>query len=104
MVRQNRRANLEALSIPLESCASGKVGDTEVAIFNVDGQLYATQANCTHRGGPLCQGGLWGEIVTCPWHGSEFDVRTGEVKAGPATEPLKTYPLSVQNGEVVVEI
>ncbi|MGH7724419.1 MAG: Rieske (2Fe-2S) protein [Candidatus Eiseniibacteriota bacterium] len=67
-----------------------------VAVFNVDGKLCATQNECTHRQGPLSEGELEGSTVTCPWHGSQFDVSTGAVLRGPATEPLKTYTVVVE--------
>ena len=67
-----------------------------VAVFNVGGRLCATQAACTHRGGPLNEGPLAGSTVTCPWHGSQFDVCSGAVVRGPASEPLKTYRVDVQ--------
>jgi len=67
-----------------------------VAVFNVAGRVCATQAKCTHRGGPLSEGALDGSTVTCPWHGSQFDVCTGAVRRGPAREPLETYPVTVQ--------
>ena len=70
------------------------VGD--VAVFNVDGRLCATQNECTHRQGPLNEGELDGSTVTCPLHGSQFDVSTGAVLRGPAVEPLKTYPVVVE--------
>ena len=57
-----------------------------VAVFSVAGRLCATQAACTHRGGPLNEGGLDGSTVTCPWHGSQFDVCTGAVVRGPARD------------------
>ena len=62
-----------------------------VAVFNVGGSVCATQAKCTHRGGPLDEGPLDGSTVTCPWHKSQFNVCTGAVLRGPAQEPLKTY-------------
>ena len=62
-----------------------------VAVFNVAGRVCAAQAKCTHRGGPLNEGTLDGSTVTCPWHGSQFNVCTGAVMRGPAREPLKTY-------------
>jgi len=62
-----------------------------VAVFNVGGSFCAAQAKCTHRGGPLNEGTLDGSTVTCPWHGSQFNVCTGAVTHGPAREPLKTY-------------
>ena len=73
------------------------VGD--VAVFNVAGSRCATQAKCTHRGGPLNEGKLYGSTVTCPWHGSQYNVCTGAVLRGPATEPVKTYRVIVE-GEI----
>jgi len=67
-----------------------------VAIYNVDGRLCATHATCPHRQGPLHEGTLDGSTVTCPWHGSQFDVCTGAVVRGPAQDPLETYPVSVE--------
>ena len=67
----------------------------EAAVFNVGGSLCATQAKCTHRQGPLNEGKLDGSTVTCPLHGSQFNVCTGEVLRGPAKDPLKTYRVIV---------
>ena len=72
------------------------IGD--VAVFNVAGSLCATQAKCTHRGGPLSEGKLDGSTVTCPWHRTQFNVSTGAVLRGPATEPIKTYRVIVEGG------
>ena len=99
---ESRTRDLLASEIPPGTCKLGLVGDKQVAIFNVDGQFYATQAECTHRGGPLCEGALWGTIVTCPWHGSEFDVRNGEVVTPPAEDPLKTYAVQVEDGKIIL--
>jgi len=90
--------------IPEGACKLARVKGVSVAIFNVDGKLYATQADCTHAGGPLCEGGIWGDSVTCPWHGSEFNVRTGEVINGPADEPLKTYQVEVSDGKIMLRV
>jgi nitrite reductase/ring-hydroxylating ferredoxin subunit len=73
------------------------VGD--VAVFNVNGDFCATQARCTHRQGPLSEGTLDGSTVTCPWHGSKFNVCTGAAVKGPAEDPLATYRLTIE-GEV----
>ena len=71
----------------------------EAAVFNVGGTFCATEAKCTHRQGPLNKGKLDGTTVTCPLHGSEFNVCTGEVLRGPATDPLKTYRV-ILDGEI----
>ena len=62
-----------------------------IAVYNVDGQYYATQDECTHAGGPLSEGDLDGKNVTCPWHYSCFNVETGEATCKPAITPLETF-------------
>ena len=79
--------------------ASGVLVAGVVAVFNVAGTFYATQNECTHARGPLCEGKLDGSTVTCPWHGSRFDVSTGAVVLGPAKNPLQTYRITV-DGDV----
>ncbi len=54
------------------------IGEQIVALFNVDGQFFAIDGVCPHQGGPLAEGELTGCIVTCPWHGWQFDVRNGQ--------------------------
>ena len=76
----------------------------EVTVFNAGGTLCATQEKCTHRQGPLSKGKLEGSTVTCPWHGSQFNVCTGEVLRGPATEALKTYRVIVDGDIGRVEV
>jgi nitrite reductase/ring-hydroxylating ferredoxin subunit len=53
-------------------------------------------------GGPLCDGSVWGEVVQCPWHGSEFNVRTGEVVSGPAEVEVQRYAVDVVEGVIEV--
>lgn len=74
----------------------------EVAVFNVGGKFYATQGNCTHMGGPLHEGMLEDQHITCPWHGACFDVTSGEVKRGPATQNLTTYQVRVDGEKAQV--
>lgn len=65
-------------------------------------RIVAFQDHCTHRGGPLSDGVLACGTVTCPWHGSQFDVESGEVVNGPAEEGIRVYPAQVDEGKVMV--
>jgi nitrite reductase/ring-hydroxylating ferredoxin subunit len=75
-----------------------RVDAQAVAVYNVGGDFFATQEECTHARGPLSEGDLNGRVITCPLHGSRFDVTTGKVLAGPAREPLKTFRVTVESG------
>jgi len=81
-----------------------EVDDQTIAVYNADGMFYATQNECTHAEGPLCEGTLEGAIIECPWHGSKFDVRTGAVTLRPAKEPLKTYRVVLEGNIGRVEV
>ena len=81
-----------------------EVDGRTIAIANVDGEYYAIDATCTHRGGPLAEGELSGAVLTCPWHGGQFDVRTGQVQRFPPPEPVRVYPVKVEGGAILVEV
>jgi nitrite reductase/ring-hydroxylating ferredoxin subunit len=77
----------------------------QLAIVNVGGSFFALDNECTHRGGPLGEGLLVGEwSLQCPWHGSVFDVRTGDALEPPAPGPVRSYEVSVEGGVVSVAI
>ncbi len=78
-------------------------GERIVAIYNVAGEFFALDGVCPHQGGPLGQGCLAGHVVTCPWHGWQFDVRTGQHQFSP---PVKqpTLPVKVEGGQVFVAV
>jgi nitrite reductase/ring-hydroxylating ferredoxin subunit len=92
----------DAAEIPTGRLKLVDVHGTRVAIANVDGSFYAFSDECTHDGGPLSEGDLEGEIVTCPWHFSRFNVRTGEIVESPAEEVVDTYEVKVEDGAVYV--
>lgn len=73
-----------------------------VCLAKVDNQVYAFTDNCTHISGPLNEGEFEGCTVTCPWHGAQFDVRTGKVLRGPARQDLYTYPVKVEGESIFV--
>ena len=75
-----------------------------VAVFNVDGTVYAIGGTCTHRGGPLGEGDLDGTIVTCPWHEAQFDVTTGQVVGPPAGQRVATYKVVVRGEDINVDL
>jgi nitrite reductase/ring-hydroxylating ferredoxin subunit/hemoglobin-like flavoprotein len=75
-----------------------------IAVYNVNGEFYATQDECTHADGPLSQGELEGTQIICPWHASCFDVRDGSVQCGPADTLLKTYRVVIEGGIGSVQI
>src|SRR5690349_19573519 len=91
-----------------------EIAGRSIGIFNVDGEFFALRNRCPHQGGPLCSGSLMGvvsasvpgeyqysrpgEIVRCPWHGWEFDVRTGQSWIDPAPLRVRRYEVSVEEG------
>lgn len=79
-----------------------EVDGENVLVVNVDGHFYAMESTCTHRGGPLIEGEVRGEVVTCPWHRGGFDVRTGEPVALPTTEPVTTYRVRMAGTSIQV--
>lgn len=80
-----------------------ELGGERIALFNENGTFYAIGDVCTHSGGPLSEGDVEGDVVTCPWHGAQFDIKTGEVMSPPATEPVQTYRVKVEGGDVLIE-
>jgi nitrite reductase (NADH) small subunit len=80
-----------------------EAGGRTLALFNVEGRFYAIDNTCAHRGGPLGEGDLEGRVVTCPWHGWRWDVTTG-ANANNPTLKLSCFPVSVESGQVFVEM
>lgn len=90
-----------------------------IAVFNLDGEFFGLLNRCPHQGGPMCEGLLTGlvesdtpgeysytrkgEIIRCPWHGWEFDIRTGESQIDPEKIRLRAYPAGVRHGDAVSE-
>ena len=68
-------------------------GDVAIAVFNVDGELYAIEDVCTHDGGELAGGELHGYEIECPRHGARFDLRTGAARCPPAYEPTAVFQI-----------
>jgi NAD(P)H-dependent nitrite reductase small subunit len=85
--------------LPQGSTTRVYVGSQQIALFNVDGQVYAINNRCPHARGPLCEGTVHangnGPAVTCPWHKADFDLATGEAIDGPVRTPVRTYAVRV---------
>ena len=80
------------------------VGTERVVVGRCAEGLFAFSDHCTHRGGPLSDGALIGCTVQCPWHGSQFDVQSGAVKAGPACDSIAVYKTFTKGGKVFVDV
>lgn len=81
-----------------------EVGDDEIALCNVEGEIYAIANVCTHDDGPLGEGFLIGEEIECPRHGARFNVKTGEVAVLPAIVPVPTFEVKVEGDTVFVDV
>lgn len=101
MVKYVRVASTE--DIPEGEGRCFEVNDQQIAIFNVDGTFYAMDNVCPHQGGPLGEGELDGQVVTCPWHAWDFDVTTGENSEDP-DEKQDVFSVKVDDGHILVEV
>lgn len=88
----------------LSSGSVVRIDDPEIAVFNVDGELFAIKDVCTHDEARLSEGELEGDTIVCPLHGACFSVKSGEALSLPATEPVETFPVIIKEDEVYVEI
>ncbi len=101
-------ANIAKLTTQSELPAEGEAkefpcGDQTICIANVDGVICAMDNVCLHRGGPLGQGAIEGNKIVCPWHGWQWDPKTGEAAHNPNAK-LAVYMIKIENGEVMIEI
>ena len=90
--------------IPAGQASMVEVDGKEIALFNVGGSFHAIDNTCTHVGGPLCEGEIEGNEVTCPWHGAMFDVTSGQVLGPPAASSVNRYNVRVDGSDIEVEV
>ena len=76
----------------------------DIALYSVDGAVYATDNLCTHGNARLCDGFIEGLEIECPFHQGRFDLRTGQPTCAPATEPLKTWPVKIDGDRVYLAL
>lgn len=99
----------------IEACAAGGIDEEDVMRFDYDGKIfaiyrspddkyYATDGICTHEHAFLTEGLVMDNIIECPKHNGRFDYRTGAAKGAPVCVNLKTYPVKVEAGKVMIDI
>jgi naphthalene 1,2-dioxygenase system ferredoxin subunit len=91
-------------AVPEEDVVAVTVAGKEVALYGVDGEVYATDNICTHGHARLCDGFLEGTEIECPLHQGRFDVRSGKAMCAPLTDDIRTYPVKIENGRVFVDL
>lgn len=99
LVRVCRRSDVAA-----NSGKSFKLGSLRLAIFHSDGRLYATNDICSHEHEHLSEGWLEGDVIECPRHGAQFNIKTGAALTLPATKPIEVYRIELQGDDVMVAI
>jgi nitrite reductase (NADH) small subunit len=90
--------------VPPGQAAAFTIEGQKIALFNVEGTYHAIGDTCTHRGGPLSEGDVQGTKVTCPWHGADFDLKTGAVLGPPAQKGVPSYKVVVEGDDIKVEV
>jgi naphthalene 1,2-dioxygenase system ferredoxin subunit len=89
-------------ALEVGSVAGVKAGDLDVALYNIDGEIFATHNVCTHAHALLSDGWLEGNIIECPLHGGRFEAKTGKGLGAPITCDVKTLPVRIQRNMVQV--
>jgi NADPH-dependent 2,4-dienoyl-CoA reductase/sulfur reductase-like enzyme/nitrite reductase/ring-hydroxylating ferredoxin subunit len=79
-------------------------GDKEILVVNIEDEIYALGANCTHYGAPLAEGALSGDTIICPWHHACFNAKTGSLKEPPASDDLPRFEVIIENDNVLIEV
>jgi nitrite reductase/ring-hydroxylating ferredoxin subunit len=90
--------------LPIGELRSFKVRGREILAVNIEGNVYCLDGRCTHAGSPLFEGTLEGNVLTCPWHYSQFNITNGAVVRGPAYKPLKSYIVEERENTVFIDL
>jgi 3-phenylpropionate/trans-cinnamate dioxygenase ferredoxin subunit len=95
-----------AAELPENSVKIVNVGSIAIGVYNLGGEFFALEDRCSHDDGPLCEGDFDPDtgVAICPRHGANIDIRTGEPRTLPATEPVETFPVRVEDGIVKVDV
>lgn len=99
------RINVAKVSdIPVGSAKAVTASGITVAVFHRPEGWFAIEGTCTHKGGPLAEGEVEGLTVTCPWHGGQFDIRTGSRLGGPPQRPVRAFPVVITGQDVALDV
>jgi naphthalene 1,2-dioxygenase system ferredoxin subunit len=90
--------------LPAEDVKGVQVEGLDIALYRVEGEVYATSDICTHAQARLCEGFLEGHEIECPLHQGRFDIRNGKAMCAPLTEDLKVYPVKIEDGRVFIAL
>ncbi len=90
--------------VPEDDVIGFDINAKSIALYQVDGEIFATDNICTHGNARLCDGFLEGHEIECPLHQGKFDIRNGKALCAPLTEDIQIYPVKIEGGRVFVEI
>ena len=90
--------------VPANDVVAVIVAGKDIAVYSVDGEVFASDNLCTHGHARLCDGFLEGHEIECPLHQGKFDVRSGEPTCAPVTQAIRIYPVRIENGRVYVAV
>ena len=91
-------------AVPEDDVIGIDVAGKSIAMYQVAGEIYATNNMCSHGNARLCDGFLEGHEIECPLHQGKFDIRNGKALCAPLTEDIKTYPVKIEGNRVFVDI
>lgn len=97
-------AAAELDAVPQDDVIGVEIGGRDIALYSVDGEIYASDNICTHGHARLCDGFLDGHEIECPLHQGKFDVRSGKALCAPLTEDIRTYPVKIEDGRVFLAL
>ncbi|WP_439517162.1 non-heme iron oxygenase ferredoxin subunit [Hydrogenophaga sp.] len=90
--------------LPDDDVIGLQIGGRDIALYKVEGDVFATDNTCTHGHARLCDGFLEGHEIECPLHQGKFDVRNGSPTCAPVTEALRCYPVRIEGGRVMLDL
>jgi naphthalene 1,2-dioxygenase system ferredoxin subunit len=90
--------------LPVDDVVGVEVEGRDIALYSVEGEVFATDNLCTHGNARLCEGFLEGHEIECPLHQGRFDVRNGKPTCAPVTESIRSYPVRIEAGRIFVSL